>query len=1106
MVKSTKAPAAFKKLLVRSVAAASLLSAYQGVAVAQETDEESVQSTIVITGSRIARDPNLGSPVPVQSVTGADLLNSGNFNITETINDVPALLNSLTSEQSIDTADNDGTNVLDLRGLGTDRTLVLVNGRRHVSGLEGSAAVDIGSIPSALVERVEVLTGGASAVYGADAVSGVVNFILRDDFEGFEADFTKGLSGEGDAGQTRAYALWGKNFANGKGNITFNVEYFDDDGLTLGDRDFTRGGAQGDDDTNPDLRFQQGDISAAETPNFFEVYDFATSNTGIDLTGTGGLGNFGFGLSIPDGQAGFEEQYRRTYELLTEQRDMNGDVVLDDDGDPVFVGTGLDARTGAAISIPTLNAAELALVERAANAPSRAVLRQRTFSITSGGGTIAPGDFSLAPGVDLDGNGTDDCLDSFTGYNSVTKAGGCWVAGENGAISPVQDVLVAGNFNGFGGSGVLPTDESTLIGKEDKLAFNVNANYEFSPEFEVFGEAKYVRQNVRDRSTTNAFWDLVYISPDNAYIPEELQAVADDTGGLYITRDSQDLGFNEDKTERTTQRYLAGVKGEFNETWSYEISANYGEFELRVSDNNRIQLDRQFAALDAVVDPDGNIVCRSDLGGTDYATSLTAIPSWDGGFFTFTPGDGQCQPFNPFGLDTASQEAVDFITTTTENTEKITQTVLSGVVTGDSANWFELPGGPIGFAAGLEFREETSSATFDPLIRGVIPVDGFDIDGNPVAAGTALNTVADQNSLVFDPDQQVSNADGEYDTFDYFAEVSAPLLSEAPFAHSLVLDGAVRVADYSTIGQAETWKVGGTWSPVEDITFRVTQSEAIRAPNIFELFSPDQGVTFRPTDPCDAAEIPNAPDPALRQANCVADGLPVGFTDPLSARFFGVEGGNANLEEETAETITIGVVFQPRFLDGFSLSVDYWDIEIEDAIVAVDDQDIVDNCYDSVSLNNAFCPLFTRVTDPNSPQFGGFNFLRQTQQNFAALEASGVDFDARYAFDVGENSFALSVAGTYQEKLDQFFDPADPTAIDPELGEIQRPEWSGVARVSYDRGPLALSWSTRYQSEQTVTGVEIESVDTFVNGLEDEIFIHDFFGSWSFDNGLTLRG
>ncbi|MEM6625872.1 MAG: TonB-dependent receptor [Pseudomonadota bacterium] len=1066
MEKSTKAPAAFKKVLVRSVAAASMLSAYQGVAVAQETDEESVQSTIVITGSRIARDPNLGSPVPVQSVTGADLLNSGNFNITETINDVPALLNSLTSEQSIDTADNDGTNVLDLRGLGVDRTLVLVNGRRHVSGLEGAAAVDVGSIPSALVERVEVLTGGASAVYGADAVSGVVNFILKDDFEGFEVDFSKGLSGEGDAGQTRAYALWGKNFANGKGNVTFNVEYWDDEGLTLGDRDFTAGGRQASDFPNPDLRFQSGDIGAS-TPNFSQFYNF--DNTG----------EFNRGLRIPSAD----------------------DFIAD-----------YTAEFGSA---PTLTTEELALIDRAANAPSRAVLPFPTFSITSGGGIISPGDFSLAPGVDIDGNGTDDCLDSFVGYNnsfdgasSFGLAGGCWNLLEGGQVVPAEDGLIASDFNQFGGSGVLPTDESSLIGKEDKLAFNLNANYEFSPEFVVFGEAKYVNQTVRDRTTTNAFWDLVFIEPDNPYIPADLQGVADSTGGLYITRDSQDLGFNEDETERDTQRYIAGVRGEFNDTWSYEISANYGQFELTSTNNNRIIMDRQFAALDAAVDPDGNIVCRSDLGETDYATTIFGIPSWDGGFFTFTPGDGQCEPFNPFGLNTASQEAVDFITTTTTFEEEITQTVLSAVLTGDSADWFELPGGPVGFAAGLEFREETSSATFDPLALGIIPVDGIDSSGNPVAAGTLLGTVEDQNSLVFDPSAQLANSDGEYDTFDYFAEVSAPLLKDVPFADSLVLDGAIRVADYSTIGQATTWKVGGTWAPIPDISFRVTQSEAIRAPNIFELFSPDQGATFRPNDPCDVNNIPDAPDPALRAANCAADGLPATFVDPLSARFFGVEGGNPNLEEETAETLTIGVVLQPSFLEGFSMSVDYWDIEIEDAIVAVSAQDIVDNCYDSASLNNAFCPLFTRNDDPNSSQFGGFTFLRQTQQNFAALEASGVDFDVRYAFDVGENSFALSVAGTYQEKLDQFFDPADPTAIDPELEEIQRPEWSGVARISYDRGPLNLSWSTRYQSEQLNGGtrLEIEDADNFVNAFGDEVYVHDLFGSWSFDNGLTLRG
>ena len=151
---------------------------------------------IIVTGSRIPADPNLVSSVPIQSLSAEDIQNSGEINIADIVADIPALVSSLTAENS-----STGANSLNLRGLGGDRTLTLVNGRRHVAGFRGSQAVDTGTIPRALVRSVEVTTGCASAIYGADAVTGVVNFILRDDFEGFQVDVQQGLPERGQ-GQT----------------------------------------------------------------------------------------------------------------------------------------------------------------------------------------------------------------------------------------------------------------------------------------------------------------------------------------------------------------------------------------------------------------------------------------------------------------------------------------------------------------------------------------------------------------------------------------------------------------------------------------------------------------------------------------------------------------------------------------------------------------------------------------------------------------------------------------------------------------------------------------------------------------------------------------
>ena len=209
---------------------------------AQEELEE-----VIVTGSRIPVDSNAVSSVPIQAVSEEDIRNSGEINIADIVADIPALVSSLTAENSLT-----GANSLNLRGLGGSRTLTLVNGRRHVAGFRGSQAVDVGSIPRALVKSVEVTTGGASAVYGADAVTGVVNFILKDDFEGLQIDLSPGRPERG-AGETTVLDIaWGTNFADGRGNAVLTVSAEDDGGILYGERSWSRNNGIATTLNNPD--------------------------------------------------------------------------------------------------------------------------------------------------------------------------------------------------------------------------------------------------------------------------------------------------------------------------------------------------------------------------------------------------------------------------------------------------------------------------------------------------------------------------------------------------------------------------------------------------------------------------------------------------------------------------------------------------------------------------------------------------------------------------------------------------------------------------------------------------------------------------------------
>ncbi|MFT6086722.1 MAG: iron complex outermembrane receptor protein [Glaciecola sp.] len=1053
---------------------------------ADEAANETVIEKIQVTGSRIARDPNLAAPSPIQSISAQEIQVSGEFSITDVINDIPALFSSTTAESSIDSGFADGANILNLRGLGSSRTLTIVNGRRHVGGVGGSAAVDVGSIPMALIESVDVLTGGASAVYGADAVTGVVNFNLRDDFEGFKVDIQTGRSGENDAEQLSISSVWGTNFDNDRGNFAVSVEYQDDKGLRVSERKdgLIRGSAR--DWTNPALRFQQGDLGAS-TPNLSQYYNFA--NTGL----------FPFGLSIPS-MAAFISNYTSEFG-----------------------------------SAPNLTDAEMALFNQASTAAPRAVLPYRTFPFTSGYGYIIPGNpytfdgFDPNTPIDLDGNGTPDCLDSFSGYNSVFGAasfgvlGGCWNVNEDGSYRPINDGLVSGNFEGFGGDSynTLQQQRGYIITPNDKIAVNFLFNYDISDNVRAFAEAKYVLQTTENESQPTAFWDLLFGAPDNPYLPAFIQPIANATGGVAITADPIGIGSGRLEQERETVRIVAGFEGTLAEEYDYEVYVNYGKFtrEARGTEDLVI-VDRFFSAIDAVSN-NGLADCRVnvDAAAPQISTPFN-IPSYDPGYFTFTPGDGSCVPLNIWnGRPGIDQAAVDWITEDSFTKVEIDQLVFAANLAGDSSNWFEMPYGPIYWAVGTEYREESSDSTIDDFRQGFIPA------GSQFAEGTNIADYSSNNSIVFRPALRSRNQGGEYDVWEAFVETSIPLIEGKAFVEELTLDVAARYSDYSTVGETFTWRTNLMYSPFSDLRIRYSLSKAVRAPNISELFAPETGTTFRPTDTCNASVIQgiagnDAAAAAQIQANCVAEFETFGlnpfdtegdyvYTDPLSASFGGVTGGNPNLLEEEADTTTIGFVYDSSVIEGLTVTVDYWSISIDQAISAVSADDIVNGCYTGAQLNDNFCSLFTRNTNAASPQFGGLDFLRTTDINFAKLETSGVDFTIGYEHDVFDGNLRSTLAGSKVNELDQFTNPNDLSEVNPELGEIQRPEYAGNLAFNWSNDVLSIGLQNQYIGEQLLGFVEIEEFergDYDPSVQMDAMWLHDINASYKIDDVFTVYG
>ena len=1036
----------------RLIGSASILAvALSAISFTASAQDNPGDDEIIVTGSRIPQDPNLVSSVPVQSLDDEAIRLSGEISLAEIVNDIPALVSSTSVENSVS-----GGSSLNLRGLDAERTLTLVNSRRHVAGFRGSAAVDVSSIPRALVERVEVTTGGASAIYGADAVTGVVNFILKDDFEGFEADIRGGISTHGDAENFTIDATYGKNFDNDRGNAVLSVSFVEDTSLTNADRSFSRDNNIAVDLANPALRLQASDLGA-DTPNF------------------------------------------------------NG----------TRIGTLLGDIDTAGL---TLTSAEQALLARVNGAPARIIARDPRVWLSSQTGSIAPGFGGRGTNyVDINNNGIADCQESRGGQ--VGFLAGCWITNPDGSVSVFEESLIAdtsfrgvGNTDGSGSGGLFNFNRDTLYPETDSLSINLNSKYDLAPGLTAFMEAKYVNAESRTFGEQDSFYDTLFIAPDNPFIPAALQPVVAETGGLLLTQDPTDLSDNNPTiTKRETVRFVGGLEWETESGHNFEVSFNHGQFK-NTQDSTAVYLDRQFAATDAVRDPaTGNIVCRSDLDPNafyeiDYFTAGNGFA--DGGFasnryYSFTPGDGQCQPLNPFGLNSVSPEAQDFVTADLTDEIKITQTVVSGIAAGEF-DWFQgfLDGG-IGYAAGVEYRRETSEDTKDPLRLGVLPA------GTSFTPGVLSNTVDPfLNSFISIDNDQQFNTSGDYDVKEVFGEIRVPIFRDQPGFDELTLDAAVRYADYSTLGGQTTWKVGGTWAPYSDLSIRGTLSSAVRSPNVQELFDPQLPIQIgSDQDPCNPENI--GLGTSNRQANCVtqlqAAGVPLAeildgtnyiWENPLTGRFTGTSGGNPELDVETADSITVGAVFRPSFVDGFSLTVDYWDIDIENAIAAIGAGDLLEGCLDSADFPNVpFCAAIGRRVD------GGLNRVDTVERNFARLEARGVDFSANYKFDWAENTLGARLVGSYQERNNRFFNPQDLSEVNPELREVQRPKLSGNLLLSWDRGPLSAGFQTTYQSKQSVDEIEDVIAGQFGDfGYFDETFIFDVNGSYEYNDQFTIYG
>ena len=462
----------------------------------------------------------------------------------------------------------------------------------------------------------------------------------------------------------------------------------------------------------------------------------------------------------------------------------------------------------------------------------------------------------------------------------------------------------------------------------------------------------------------------------------------------FMSHRNVEGGPRNSRLENSAFRLVSGLRGAFaDDIWGWEAFVQVSETRDQSESTNDFVVAnlRQAFNVSPIPDANGNFVCADPSGG--------------------------CVPYNifqrgPGGASLVTPEATDFIQGIGLVNGSTRQRIYGGTLQADLGEYgIKLPSADYGmsFLVGFEDRKDTLSSRPDEISQ----VEG----GGFTGVGGATLPV-----------------EGNVEVFELFTEFELPLVSGMTGIEELTLRGQYRYSDYDRIGNntdtsvdTDTYGASLLWAPIQDLRFRVQYQRAVRAPNVIELFTgqntnlPDlspAGVNangIQLYDPC-ASDAPLASFEECARTGVTQAQYGTIF-DVLSGQTQSITGGNPDLEPEVADTITYGVVWTPSFVEGLSISLDYFDISVEDVIAAgIPAQTTLDNCL--ATGNPAFCSLITRGAGGTlaaiSPEIG---FL-STNVNLAELETSGLDVQVLYTFDVGAHTVNLDYAATYLDALD----------------------------------------------------------------------------------------
>lgn len=1049
--------------------------AVSGPAFAQSAPPVSQDATeveeIVVTGSLIRRNPE-NSPTPLIQVQREDLLTTGQATVIDYLATIPALSNSLVPSDTTGSNLNDGgVSLANLRSLGSGRTLTLVDGRRHVGAFQGNLAVDVDTIPRLLIENIEIVTGGASSIYGADAVSGVLNFILRDDFEGVEIDANYGMINQDGQANRRVSALIGRNWFDDRLNTYLHAEYDANDEIQTTDIDWLA--------NNPFLLGVDADPAASPFDGVVDTQLFTGDLRRLD-----------------------RPRWGQTTLANAQQPSMLNNPLV-----PLANCTAVTSANCYAVD-PTKTWWFDGTTARLANFGQRVGATGSSRPFNYGGDGEIPanfGQFSRSPESE----------------SQRFQAGLTFNITDDVRLTAEAKYITEDTFD-IG----QPTFFDIFL--NDSYAANATNTLRATSQFDLRLDNAFLPANLRAAILANTVTN--FSAPTATAAGTALAPTA-----RAWARHSMFGPDRFQENTREVERYVVALEGErdsllFARDVAWSLSYVYGEARNENIENG-VDVLRFALAADAVVDTagivngrPGEIVCRARLIAATPG-GVVADQFRGGDLRNSTQGQAdlaQCTPLNVFGNGNQSQAALDYIAANISVSHVNEQEQALGILSG---NLWDLWGaGPIGVAVGAEYRREYAEGlgrTRSTGDRFLFLNTGADFPGSEYETEEAF---AELSIPLFRDSFLGEYADltGSYRYADY-TTVGEQEVWGVNFTYRPIRDIAFKTSFNTSIrvpNLAENFSpfsqtfANGFVDPCATAQITAQQNTEIRTNRIANCtaLAQQKGLTY---------------DFAGATATNTDDYVPV-YTSGIA----GVNGGNPFLQPEESESFTFSTVIRPRFIPNFSLVLDYYEIEITNVIASVTAQTAANNCVNGVGLNPAACSTIFRnvaaVANPQSPRdaseafkvgapqgdpIGGFI---QGSINYAALTTRGLDFTATYRWDFEEmmgrdwGVLNYSIGGLWLIEQENFLNAANPNDGNELSSDLFYPRVRFTSSLTWTPNDVwSVNWSMDWQTSQ-----DILSPRDFINNADSRsqdyldtgnFARHDFTFRWNVRDDLSLR-